>query len=87
MNIGCLGIGIKCGERQIAKDKVVKIADVKLLVLEDPEAKGSGPLRASFLEVHTDGGIEDGHIAPPDGPGWGAQWDEERFRSLVVEEY
>ena len=47
----------------------MKITDVKLLVLEDPEAKGSGPLRANFLEVHTDGGIEDGHIAPPDGPG------------------
>ena len=31
--------------------------------------------------------IEDGHIAPPDGPGWGAQWDQERFRSLVVEEH
>ena len=29
--------------------------------------------------------IVDGHIAPPDGPGWGAQWDEERFDSLVVE--
>lgn len=28
--------------------------------------------------------IEDGHIAPPDGPGWGAEWDEERFQSLVV---
>ncbi len=26
----------------IAKDKVMKITDVKLLVLEDPEAKGSG---------------------------------------------
>lgn len=30
--------------------------------------------------------IEDGHIAPPDGPGWGAQWDEARFRKLVVAE-
>jgi len=30
--------------------------------------------------------IEDGHIAPPDGPGWGAAWDEERFRSLIVQE-
>ena len=28
--------------------------------------------------------IEDGHIAPPDGPGWGAVWDEERVRSLTV---
>ncbi len=28
--------------------------------------------------------IEDGHIAPPDGPGWGAVWDEERLRSLIV---
>jgi L-alanine-DL-glutamate epimerase-like enolase superfamily enzyme len=26
--------------------------------------------------------VEDGHIAPPDGPGWGAVWDEDRFRSL-----
>jgi L-alanine-DL-glutamate epimerase-like enolase superfamily enzyme len=31
--------------------------------------------------------IEDGQIAPPDGPGWGAEWDEERFQSLVVETY
>jgi len=31
--------------------------------------------------------IEDGHLAPPDGPGWGAVWDEARFRSLVVAEY
>ena len=30
--------------------------------------------------------IEDGHLAPPDGPGWGAEWDEARFRSLVVGE-
>ena len=28
--------------------------------------------------------IEDGHIAPPDGPGWGAVWDEDRIRSLTV---
>ncbi|MFN8443002.1 MAG: enolase C-terminal domain-like protein [Caldilineaceae bacterium] len=31
--------------------------------------------------------IVDGHIAPPDGPGWGAEWDEGRFRSLVVAQY
>ena len=30
--------------------------------------------------------IVDGHLAPPDGPGWGAEWDEARFRSLVVGE-
>ncbi len=28
--------------------------------------------------------IEDGHLAPPDSPGWGAEWDEKRFQSLVV---
>ncbi len=28
--------------------------------------------------------IEDGRIAPPDGPGWGAVWDEDRVRSLTV---
>ena len=28
--------------------------------------------------------IEGGHLAPPDGPGWGAEWDEARFQSLVV---
>ncbi len=28
--------------------------------------------------------IEDGHLAPPEGmPGWGAEWDEEVFRSRV----
>ena len=31
--------------------------------------------------------IADGHIFPPDAPGWGAEWDEERFRSLVAVEY
>lgn len=31
--------------------------------------------------------IIDGHIAPPDGPGWGAEWDEERFRACVIAEY
>ena len=30
--------------------------------------------------------IEDGHLTPPDGPGWGAEWDEARFDSLIVEE-
>ena len=29
--------------------------------------------------------IADGHIAPPDGPGWGAEWDEKRFQSLIVQ--
>ena len=28
--------------------------------------------------------VEDGHLAPPDGPGWGAVWDESRFQSLVL---
>ena len=28
--------------------------------------------------------VEDGHLAPPDGPGWGAIWDESRFQSLVL---
>ncbi len=28
--------------------------------------------------------IEDGCIAPPGGPGWGAVWDEDRIRSLTV---
>ena len=31
--------------------------------------------------------IEDGHIVPTDHPGWGAEWDEEKFHSMVVEEY
>ena len=31
--------------------------------------------------------IVDGHIAPPAGPGWGAEWDEDRFRACVVAEY
>ena len=30
--------------------------------------------------------IEDGHIAPSDLPGWGAEWDEDRFASMVVQE-
>ena len=31
--------------------------------------------------------IEDGHVAPNDLPGWGAEWDESTFRSLVVAEH
>ena len=31
--------------------------------------------------------IVDGHIAPPDRPGWGAEWDEARFHSRIVAEY
>ena len=31
--------------------------------------------------------IEDGHITPPDGSGWGAVWDEDRFQSLVVSKH
>ena len=30
--------------------------------------------------------VTDGHLTPPDGPGWGAEWDENRFESLIVEE-
>ena len=29
--------------------------------------------------------VEEGHIGPPDGPGWGAEWDEEKFSALTVE--
>jgi L-alanine-DL-glutamate epimerase-like enolase superfamily enzyme len=28
--------------------------------------------------------IEDGHLSPPTGPGWGAEWDEARFKQLIV---
>jgi L-alanine-DL-glutamate epimerase-like enolase superfamily enzyme len=31
--------------------------------------------------------IVDGHLAPPAGPGWGAEWDEEHFRSRIVAEH
>jgi L-alanine-DL-glutamate epimerase-like enolase superfamily enzyme len=31
--------------------------------------------------------IVDGHIAPPELPGWGAEWDLKRFRARVVAEY
>ena len=30
---------------------------------------------------------ENGRIRPPDGPGWGAEWDEPRFSKAVVAEY
>lgn len=31
--------------------------------------------------------IRDGCIAPPEGPGWGAEWDEELFQRLTVARY
>lgn len=31
--------------------------------------------------------VQNGYVAPPDGPGWGAVWDEARFRSLIVAEH
>jgi L-alanine-DL-glutamate epimerase-like enolase superfamily enzyme len=30
--------------------------------------------------------VEEGHLRPPDGPGWGAEWDEEQVRHLTVQE-
>ena len=30
--------------------------------------------------------IEDGHLAPCDLPGWGAEWDEDLFKSLTISE-
>ena len=29
--------------------------------------------------------IVDGYIAPPDGPGWGAEWDWDKFAAMRVE--
>ena len=29
--------------------------------------------------------IAEGHIAPSDGPGWGAEWDWDRFNAMTVE--
>lgn len=29
--------------------------------------------------------VQDGTLAPPDGPGWGAEWDEDRFQARIVE--
>ena len=31
--------------------------------------------------------ISDGHLAPNDNPGWGAEWDADKFRTLTLEEY
>ena len=31
--------------------------------------------------------IEDGHLAPNDLPGWGAEWDEDKFQSLLAAEH
>ena len=30
--------------------------------------------------------IEDGHLAPCDLPGWGAEWDEDLYKSLTISE-
>ena len=29
--------------------------------------------------------VKDGCLTPPDGPGWGSEWDEKRFESQIVE--
>ncbi len=31
--------------------------------------------------------VADGHLLPPDGPGWGAEWDWDRFNEMTVEVY
>ena len=31
--------------------------------------------------------VVDGYITPPDGPGWGAEWDWDRFNALIVEQH
>ena len=30
--------------------------------------------------------VEDGHLTPTYLPGWGAEWDEDRFQSLILSE-
>lgn len=47
-----------------------------------------GDPRRSGLEWGMRNGpdIVDGHLAPPDEPGWGAVWDEERFNAMIVAE-
>jgi len=39
-----------------------------------------GPARQTLIDVP----IVNCHIAPPDGPGWGADWDQTRFPYLIV---
>ena len=43
------------------------------------------PVMANEMLMHAPV-VEDGHLAPTDLPGWGAEWDEDRFQSLVVAE-
>ena len=31
--------------------------------------------------------IFDGYIVPPDAPGWGAEWDWDKFKAMTVEVY
>ena len=31
--------------------------------------------------------IANGYITPPEGPGWGAEWDWDRFNAMTVEEH
>ena len=31
--------------------------------------------------------VTDGHLTPPDGPGWGAEWDWDKFDKMTVDVY
>ena len=56
--------------------------------VESDQSSGDGPRKAGQAWGITNAPIiEDGHVAPNDLPGWGAEFDEDKFTSLIVEEH
>lgn len=51
------------------------------------ELMGDGPRAAGLRWGLLNGPeVRDGYLAPPDTPGWGAEWDEDKFDSMIVAE-
>ncbi len=60
-------------------NQIVRVPELRRIQYTDKGIR-HGPARQAFIDIPS----VDGHIAPPDGPGWGAEWDEARFESLIV---
>ena len=56
--------------------------------IESDQSSGPDPRKAGQAWGITNAPIiEDGHVASNDLPGWGAEFDEDKFTSLIVEEH
>ncbi len=60
-------------------DRLVRVPELRR-IQQTHRGVRHWPARQMLIDVL----IVNGHIAPADGPVWGADWDQRRFPSLIV---